>query len=72
MGVLVVVSPHDSPGRQTRAQHSTDPFSAISRILIQVQNMVRSIFQRELKEMVHCFQSHKVINSDMRETMSRA
>ena len=34
--------------------------------------MVKSIFQRELKEMVHCFQSHKVISVDMRETMSRA
>ena len=60
MGVLMVVSPQVSPGRQTRVLHSTDPFSAISRILIQVQNMVRSIFQREKKQMVHYFQSQRV------------
>ena len=60
MGVLMVVSPQVSPGRQTRVLHSTDPFSANSRILIQVQNMVRSIFQREKKEMVHYFQSQRV------------
>ena len=39
MGVLMVVSPQVSPGRQTRAMHSADPFSANSRILVQVQNM---------------------------------
>ena len=33
------VSPQVSPGRQTRAMHSADPFSANSRILVQVQNM---------------------------------
>ena len=60
MGVLMDVSPQVSPGRQTRAMHSADPFSANSRILIQVQNMVRSIFQREKKEMVHYFQSQRV------------
>ena len=39
MGVLMDVSPQVSPGRQTRAMHSADPFSANSRILVQVQNM---------------------------------
>ena len=55
MGVLMVVSPQVSPGRQTRVQHSTDPFSAISRILLQVQNMVRSIFQRERRNDIILF-----------------
>ena len=39
MGVLMDVSPQVSPGRQTRAMHRGDPFSANSRILVQVQNM---------------------------------
>ena len=72
MGVLMDVSPQVSPGRQTRAMHSADPFSANSRILVQVQNMgYVNISEREEGD-GSLFSESNVLSSDMRETMSRA
>ena len=60
MGVLMDVSPQVSPGRQTRAMHSADPFSANSPSWFKFKTWVMSIFQREKMEMVQYYQSQRV------------
>lgn len=66
------VSPQVSPGRQTRAMHSADPFSANSRILVQVQNMgYVNISEREDGDGSILSESESQ-SSNLRETISGA